>query len=355
MYQSMVSPSKHVGANLLQGTGTKPKDKVVSIVIVNYNYARYLQDAIESALNQSYPSVEVVVVDDGSTDQSLRILNSYRDRCIFIQKENGGQASAMNLGFAMSRGEWILFLDADDALFPQAISNFIDHTTPSHLIAKLHAPLVTADSSGDLLGQTIPYQPLASGDLESTLLRWGPESYVCSPTSGNLWSRSMLSSVLPIPEKTYRISADAYLFTLAPLFGQIIGLESPVGCYRLHGCNTYWQSNISLKQLRGDIIRYGKRASTLENFVRRSGVIIKARFWKLRNRYYLAKVAILYKLQNRSLPDGFLLLCLRASIIAPITFLKRFLWVIWFISLWLSPPRLSHKVIMPFMQLRTRL
>ena len=84
-----------------------------SIVISNYNYGRYLPDAIDSALAQTYADTEVIVVDDGSTDDSRRIIEAYRDRIVAIFKANGGQASALNAGFAASGGEVIVFLDAD--------------------------------------------------------------------------------------------------------------------------------------------------------------------------------------------------------------------------------------------------
>ena len=90
---------------------------LVSIVVNNYNYASYLAQAIESALGQTYPHTEVVVVDDGSTDGSWEIVASYGDRVRALRKVNGGQASAFNAGFEMSRGEIVWFVDSDDARF----------------------------------------------------------------------------------------------------------------------------------------------------------------------------------------------------------------------------------------------
>jgi glycosyltransferase involved in cell wall biosynthesis len=89
---------------------------LVSIIINNYNYDRYVRMAIESALHQSWQNVEVIVVDDGSTDKSREIIQKYEHKARIILKENGGQGSAFNAGFAESKGEIILFLDADDML-----------------------------------------------------------------------------------------------------------------------------------------------------------------------------------------------------------------------------------------------
>ena len=89
----------------------KIAEPLVSIVINNYNYARFLPEAIESALAQTYPHKEIIVVDDGSTDDSRRVMESYGDRIKPIYKKNGGQASAMNLGYEAAKGDLIYFLD----------------------------------------------------------------------------------------------------------------------------------------------------------------------------------------------------------------------------------------------------
>ncbi|MGC4083750.1 MAG: glycosyltransferase family A protein [Vicinamibacterales bacterium] len=95
---------------------------LVSIVVLNYNYGRYLTEAVESALSQTYPAIEVVVVDDGSTDESAEVLARYEGRVTICRKRNGGMVSAMNRGFAESRGDVIVFLDADDFLLPDAVA-----------------------------------------------------------------------------------------------------------------------------------------------------------------------------------------------------------------------------------------
>ena len=94
---------------------------LVSIVINNYNYARYLGDAIDSALAQTWHPLEVIVVDDGSTDDSWSVIQRYGERVRAMRQPNGGQGAAYNAGFAASRGEWVLFLDADDLLDVDAL------------------------------------------------------------------------------------------------------------------------------------------------------------------------------------------------------------------------------------------
>src|SRR3954449_8708213 len=94
-------------------------DMRVAVVVNNFNYERFLSTAIESALAQTHPDVEVVVVDDGSTDGSREVIAGYGDRVRAVYKENGGQASAFNAAFAACTGDVVIFLDADDALLPQ--------------------------------------------------------------------------------------------------------------------------------------------------------------------------------------------------------------------------------------------
>src|SRR5258706_14750076 len=97
-----------------------PVSPLVSIIITSYNYGRYLPTCIDSALAQTHTPCEVIVVDDGSSDNSPEIIRSYGRRITAILKSNEGPASSWNLGFAKSRGEFILYLDSDDALLPRA-------------------------------------------------------------------------------------------------------------------------------------------------------------------------------------------------------------------------------------------
>ncbi|TIQ11887.1 MAG: glycosyltransferase family 2 protein, partial [Mesorhizobium sp.] len=99
----------------------------VSIIIPNYNYARFLKRSIDSALKQDYADVEVIVVDDASQDNSTTIIESYRDEIVACPRvQNGGHAAAFNTGFAASSGKIVLFLDADDYLYPTAVSTIVD-------------------------------------------------------------------------------------------------------------------------------------------------------------------------------------------------------------------------------------
>lgn len=96
----------------------------VSVIIASYNYERFLREAIESALAQTYSDVEVLVVDDGSTDDSVAVAKSYGVRV--IEKANEGVAATRNRGAREARGDRIVFLDADDVLLPTFVSRCTD-------------------------------------------------------------------------------------------------------------------------------------------------------------------------------------------------------------------------------------
>jgi teichuronic acid biosynthesis glycosyltransferase TuaG len=98
---------------------------LVSVVIPNYNYAHYLQQAIDSVLNQDYEPIEVIVVDDGSTDKSREILRSYGTRIKVIEIHNSGAPTARNFGLMSTRGKYIAYLDSDDYWMANKISSQI--------------------------------------------------------------------------------------------------------------------------------------------------------------------------------------------------------------------------------------
>jgi hypothetical protein len=214
-----------------------------TIIISSYNYARFLGQAIDSALAQTYPHVEVIVVDDGSTDESPAVIRRYGGRVVPLLKENGGQGSAWNAGFARSTGDVILFLDSDDVLHPDALARVMPHFQDP-AVAKVHWPLREIDDSGGDRGRLEPAARLAEGDLKDAVLRAGADGYAWPPTSGNAWSRRFLNRAMPMPEPPYRTCPDFYLAALAPLYGLVRKIDEPLGCWRVHGQNNSWLGTV---------------------------------------------------------------------------------------------------------------
>ncbi len=94
---------------------------LVTILIPVYNGEKFIRDAIDSALNQTYNNIEILVVNDGSTDSTEEILKEYGDRIRFISKPNGGVSTALNTGLANMRGEWLSWLSHDDKYLPDKV------------------------------------------------------------------------------------------------------------------------------------------------------------------------------------------------------------------------------------------
>ena len=206
---------------------------LVSVVVTNHDYGRYLGDAVESALAQTHEAVEVVVVDDGSTDDSRDVLRSFGSRVRALFQDCSGQAAAASAGFAACNGDVVLFLDADDVLLPSAAERAARVLDVDGAV-KVHWPLQTIDASGRPLGGRFPLDPLPAGDLRPWLLEQGPGAVPFPPTSGNAWTRAYLSRVLPVPPGRYRFGLDTYLAALAPLYGLVDADPESHGLYRLH-------------------------------------------------------------------------------------------------------------------------
>ncbi|MBW8892360.1 MAG: glycosyltransferase family 2 protein [Burkholderiales bacterium] len=206
----------------------------VSIVICNYNYAGFLGEAIASALAQTVPC-QVVVVDDGSTDDSRRLLADADPRVEVVLQANGGQLAAYNRGFAACTGDVVIFLDADDALEPQAAATVAPLFDEG--VAKVHFRLRMVDADGRAIGGCVPHM-LACGDVLAPLVRHGL-LYASAPGSGNAYRRSVLARLFPLPvDLADRVGADFFTIYGAAAFGSVASCEAPLGHYRLHSQGT---------------------------------------------------------------------------------------------------------------------
>jgi glycosyltransferase involved in cell wall biosynthesis len=211
--------------------------RLVSIVVISHNYERYLPRAIDSALAQDHPALEVLVVDDGSTDSSPRIIRGYGDRVQAILKPNGGNSTAVNAAFPHTKGEIVMFLDADDYLYPYAASRVVAAWQEG--AAKLEFRLSLVDADGVREGVEPPRcAPLPNGDVVADIARWG--HYVTPVLGGNAFNRAALEQLVPIPmEPLFVNHNDGYLNPMCAFCGPIASLEEELGAYRLHGANQW--------------------------------------------------------------------------------------------------------------------
>lgn len=208
------------------------KAPLVSVIINNYNYGRFLTQAIESVLKQTYQNFELIVVDDGSTDNSREIIESYKDCLTAIFQKNAGQGEAINAGSAKSNGEIICFLDSDDYFhkdkLAKVVAAFLNHpewVQISHCWTSVNREGLPIGHGSKILSK---------GDVRHLLLHWG--RYSMGITSGLAYRRAVLQQILPIPTRK-SAAADTYLTAAIPFCGEVGCINEPLMFYRMHGRN----------------------------------------------------------------------------------------------------------------------
>jgi glycosyltransferase involved in cell wall biosynthesis len=239
--------------------------RLATIVIVNYNYDEFVAAAIDSALAQSYAPLEVIVVDDGSTDGSRRIMSAYGSRIRTVFQNNAGQGAAYNTGWSAARGEIVLFLDSDDALTPDAIAKVAAAFKDSDAV-KAQFYLAQVDRDMKPLGYRLPSYNFTRLDPRLQIANYG--YYVCPPASGNAFRKSFLDEIMPIADQArYRNAPDGYTTGLAGIAGRVVSIPETLGYYRIHGNNIGGEGGVrSLKQLHHMFMRDVRREGSEHAF-----------------------------------------------------------------------------------------
>jgi glycosyltransferase involved in cell wall biosynthesis len=214
---------------------------LVSILINNYNYGRFLGEAIDSALAQTYKNIEVVVVDDGSTDNSAQVIAAYGDRIRVLAKENGGQSSAFNSGFEASRGQLICFLDSDDLFESHKVARVVEIFSSD---SELGWCFDRARHFDDTTKQWFPWKANThEGKIDArSIVANGHAPYVFTSTSGLSFTRETLAHILPMPESLRiksGISSDNYLKFAAYSVSSGWLASEQLTLQRIHGDNAY--------------------------------------------------------------------------------------------------------------------
>lgn len=205
----------------------------VSIIIRNYNYEQYVGDAVDSALAQTYPHTEVIVVDDGSTDGSRRILRSYGDRIRLVTQANGGEGAAANAGFEDARGDIVIFLDSDDVLMPNCVARAVEEMQAG--VTRVHWWMYLIDAEGRLTGHVQPPSPVPRWTFEESMRRFGCIMDVGQ--SFNAYRREAIKSAFPMSREGWMRAPDVYLNAVSAAAGETAFIDAPLGGYRVHPRN----------------------------------------------------------------------------------------------------------------------
>jgi glycosyltransferase involved in cell wall biosynthesis len=222
----------------------------VSVVISNYNYGRYLTKAINSVLSQTHSDVEIVVVDDGSQDDSRSVITQLQqtapDKIKAIFQTNQGQGGAFNAGFAAATGEIIAFLDADDVWKPHKLQRIVEVFNQSDVVGVMHH-LDVIDGNDNSINNASTQGPKLSEDLATLIVKTG-NAWCFPPTSGLAYRREALEKVFPIDPVKWRIWADGCIIYCTAFLGKIKTLHENLGYYRIHGANNHMSGAIATKE-----------------------------------------------------------------------------------------------------------
>jgi glycosyltransferase involved in cell wall biosynthesis len=209
---------------------------LVSVVVTSHNYAPYVRSAIGSVFDQTYDRIELVVVDDGSTDGSVAVIESFGDRLTAVLTERRGFAAALNRGVATTRGEIVCFLDADDRFLPTKVERVVELlASEPESGAVFHARDIE-----DLHGVRHAVPLGLSGVLDMRApLRRGRPPFVATVTSGLAFRRDVLIGVLPLPESIGIGVSDHALKFAALATGPVLFADEVLAVQLDHGDNAY--------------------------------------------------------------------------------------------------------------------
>jgi glycosyltransferase involved in cell wall biosynthesis len=207
---------------------------LVSVIIPNYNYANYLREAIESVLSQTYTNIEIIVVDDGSKDNSAEVLQEFGDKITVIFQQNAGVSVARNNGVANSKGEFIAFLDADDVWLAEKIEKQVKLFSADEMLGLVHVGVQDIDANGNNLD--IHLDGL-SGEVSHEILLL-ERAVVLGGGSGLMITKKSFDEVGGF-DLRLSTSADWDLFYQISSLYQVGFIEEILLKYRIHGSNMH--------------------------------------------------------------------------------------------------------------------
>ena len=222
--------------------GTLSDRPLVSVLVANYNYEHYLKDAIESVLRQTYTRFELIICDDGSTDGSCAVVETYalRDsRIRLIRKGNGGVASALNAAHQQSEGEFICLLDADDTYYETKLERLISLARRHPEVGFFSHAVNLVDRSGSVWGRrpvSTDTRQMDAGWIAERAIREGGASRLGGGSAISM-RRPIAEALFPIPEEPFQREADAFILSLAALLTPVMGTNEVMSSYRIHDSN----------------------------------------------------------------------------------------------------------------------
>lgn len=231
--------------------GPLPERPLVSVLIPNKDYGRFLPEALEGVLSQTYGHWEAIVCDDGSSDDSIDVVRRYSsrdDRIALVEHERTrGQGAAFNTAFEASSGQVIAFLDADDVFRPRKLEATVASLQRSSAGLVVH-PLLVVEGNGREIQRIPSFTRFEEGWIADRVVRRGGR-WRWVPTSGVALRREIAEFVFPMPEEGFLSSADTYFLMLAPLLTPVGTVDEVLASYRRHGSNHFARSRFDVERI----------------------------------------------------------------------------------------------------------
>jgi glycosyltransferase involved in cell wall biosynthesis len=252
----LINPPPEPAVSGVEEPSVQGEGAVFSVLIAAYNHSAYIEETLESVARQRWEDYELVVVDDGSTDDTAQKVTAWMEgyrrcrpnRAVLTRISNRGQSAALEHGFGECRGRYICLLDSDDRWLPEKLSE-VYRTAAAHPAAGMIIhPLYVIGPSGVRTGDVRPkLARLTDGDCRDLVRRTG--RHVAPGTSGVVIRRDIFGQLLPMPTRRFSFGADAYLTFGAMLLAPVRALPIPLAEYRVHEDGQYVRRMLSVEGL----------------------------------------------------------------------------------------------------------
>ncbi len=219
---------------------------LISIIIPSYNHEKYIGKCIDSVLQQTYKNLELIIIDDGSTDSSNKIISAYTDqRIVYVKQSNHGAHSAINRGLVLAKGEYLTILNSDDLYHPQRLERCLQAFQNDQGIDFISTWIDVININGDVLGIKMSWKNMEPWEMKNKELTFaGSEDYALnalmanfvSTTSNMIFKRSVYEKLGGMRNLRFTHDWD-FLLRVSSNFN-CLNLEESLLSYRIHETNT---------------------------------------------------------------------------------------------------------------------
>lgn len=282
---------------------------LVSAIIATYNRARFVGQAVTSILSQTYPNIETIVIDDGSTDQTREVLEPYFDRITYVHQQRCERSKARNRGFQLSNGDYIAFLDSDDLWHPSKIEQQVGVLNGNPQVGLVYGDVEFIDECGKPCANELQWEKPTRLALYEDLMT---HNIVTGTTSCAMIRRTILN-LAGLFDEAMNTCEDLDLYRRISMHCDFHKINAPLVLFRLHGGNTQGQSVAMAKGWEITIKKIMDECPSAYLYYRNEAII------KL-----LSQIFALYSASGRT--RDFYAFCLRSVSARPNWILKAGFW-----------------------------